>query len=314
MGSWNNTCGLSNLHITSGTPVYVFVLEKNTHYNPCYSTSLFSPLLLPFESTYDDYGGGEDSHGVALDLIIEGIKNELVEMEVGKNQYHDIAVKKEGFTPEKFFEAVREDRLKIRSYRNEEKPVYFTMFRKDIVDDILDTRVTKEYVGNGKGTCGWDNNYIKVRFADIAANVRPLLEKLVLDNEGKDEYMTAFIMDKIHNYRDDFLAAQWLNGDGHRYSRLVDIKRLIGEAVAKGTFESVNNIEPLIVEHLKGVYIDSFMHDARKIWIPGGHEGSQGYSGGALRILSAATIRALNKEKAEWLADYECDEDEYLEE
>lgn len=121
-------------------------------------------------------------------------------------------------------------------------------------------------------------------------------------------------MDKIHNYRDDFLAAQWLNGDGHRYSRLVDIKRLIGEVVAKGTFESVNNIEPLIVEHLKGVYIDSFMHDARKIWIPGGHEGSQGYSGGALRILSAATIRALNKEKAEWLADYECDEDEYLEE
>ena len=29
MGSWNKTCGISNLHIYAGTPVYVFVLQEN---------------------------------------------------------------------------------------------------------------------------------------------------------------------------------------------------------------------------------------------------------------------------------------------
>lgn len=315
MGCWNKTCGLSNLHITAGTPVYVFVLEKNKSYDHCYSTGLFSPLLLPFESTYDDYGGGEDSRGIALDLIMAGIKHELVEMEVGENQYHDIEVKKEGFTPEKFFEAVHEDRLAIQGrFRSELTPIYFTMFRKDIVDDILENRVIEEYVGNGKGTCGWNNNYIKVRFADIVASVRPLLEKIIADTEGQEDYMRAFVMDRIHKYRDEFLAAQWLNGDGYRYSRIVDVKALIGAAISKGTLEAVNKIEPLVVEYLKGIYIDSFMHAARKTWIPGGHEGSQSSSAGALRLLSAATIRVIDKEKAEWLDENECDEEEYVEE
>jgi hypothetical protein len=55
------------------------------------------------------------------------------------------------------------------------------------------------------------------------------------------------------------------------------------------------------------------MDSARKIWIPGGHEGSQSTSGGALRLLGAATVRALDREKAEWLADTGEDESEYLE-
>jgi hypothetical protein len=55
------------------------------------------------------------------------------------------------------------------------------------------------------------------------------------------------------------------------------------------------------------------MHSARKIWIPGGHEGSQSTSGGALRLLAKATINVLDKERAEWLADTGEDESEYLE-
>ena len=315
MGCWNKTCGLSNLHITAGTPVYVFVLEKNAHYDHCYSTSLFSPLLLPFESTYDDYGGGEDSHGIALDMIMDGIKDQLIEMEVGDNKYHDIAVKKEGFTPELFFEAVHEDRLKIQGrYNKEPVPVYFTMFRKDIVDDILENRVLENYVGGGNGTCGWNNNYVKYKFSDIVASVRPLLEQLIADTEGKDEFFKMYIMDSIHKYREKFYAAMYLNGDNYRYSRIVDVKSMIGKAIEEGTLESINKIEQLIIEHLKGVFLDGFMHAARKTWIPGGHEGSQSYSGAALRLLGAATVRVLDKEKADWLADNDYDEEEYVEE
>jgi hypothetical protein len=323
MGCWNKTCGLSNLHITAGTPVYVFVLEKNKDYDHCYSTSLFAPLLLPFESTYDDYGGGEDSHGVALNLIMGGIKKELVEMEVGENTYHDIAVKKEDFDAEKFFEAVHEDRLSIQGrFRAEPTQIYFTMFRKDIVDDILENRRIQDYVGDGKGTCGYGNNYIKYTFADIVADIRPLLneamEKIAeakATNDTLANYMLYDGFEGMFPYGHPNKVAKWLRGDSYRYSRIVDMKAVIRKGLEVGTVEAINKLEEVLVDHLKAVFIDGFMHAARKTWIPGGHEGSQSMSGGALRLLAKATINALDKERAEWLADMgEEAEDEYIEE
>lgn len=313
MGCWNKTCGLSNLHITAGTPTYVFVLEKNKSYDHCHSTSLFSPLLLPFEADYDDYGGGENCSGVALPFVMKGLKDHLVEMELGENQYHDIAVKKDNFDDKLFFEACHEDRMQIQGYGKEPTQIYFTMFRKDIVDNILENRVLEHYVGDGKGTCGWGNNYVRYKFSDVVASVRPLLEKMIADTEGQNEFLRGFIMDRIHKYRNDFYAAMYLNGDNYRYSRIVDMKEMVSKAIEIGTVESVNKIEALLVEHIKGVFIDSFMHAARKTWIPGGHEGSQSSSGGALRLLAKATVEVLDKERAEWMAENECDENEYLE-
>ena len=312
MGSWNKTCGLSNLHIYSGTPVYVFVLERNKTYDPCYSTGLFSPLLVPFESVYDDYGGGEDSSGVALDFVMYGLKKSLVEMEVGENEYHDVEVKKEGFTPEKFFEACHEDRMQVQLRYPEPTQVYFTMMRKDVVDTILETREIEDYVGEGKGTCGYGNNYIRYKFADITATIRPLLERLLKDLEG-DEFGHFHIFDRLHNYRDDFLAARWINGDSHRYSRIVDVRVMAGEALKRGTVEAINKIEALLVEYLKGIYIDGFMSSARKSWIPGGHEGSQSTSGGALKLLGKIVSDVVDKERAEWAEEMGEDADEYME-
>jgi hypothetical protein len=63
------------------------------------------------------------------------------------------------------------------------------------------------------------------------------------------------------------------------------------------------------------LYIDGFMSSARKTWIPGGHEGSQSTSGGALRLLAKATIDVLDEEKRQWMADMgeDADENEFLE-
>jgi hypothetical protein len=319
MGCWNKTCGLSNLHITAGTPVYVFVLEKNKSYDHCYSTSLFSPLLLPFESVYDDYGGGEDSSGPALDYIMNMIKKDLVEMEVGENQYHDIEVKREGFTPEKFFEAVHEDRLSIQGRRAEPTQLYFTMMRKDIVDDILANRTIEDYVGDGKGTCGYGNNYVKYKFADIVADIRPLLNDAmeIVGNIDKELRSLKMFSGLDYMFDQDYenKVLKWMRGDSYRYSRIVDMKQVISKGLEIGTVDSINKVAALLEEYLKGIYIDGFMHSARKTWIPGGHEGSQSMSGGALRLLGAATIRALDREKAEWMADMgeDADENEYLE-
>ena len=231
------------------------------------------------------------------------LKRQLVEMDVGENQYHDIAVKRDDFSPEKFFEAVHEDRMFIQ-YGSEQRPIYFTMFRKDIVDHILENRRIEDYVGGGKGTYakwGDEKNYIQYKFEDIAASVRPLLAKMIEDTEGQEDYMKGFVMDRIHKYREDFVAAKWLNGDGYRYSRIVFIRDYISKAIEIGTLEAVLKVEPIVVEYLKGVFLDGFMHAARKTWIPGGHEGSQSSSAGALKLLNAGIQKAIDDD----------DEDDY---
>ena len=53
MGCWNKTCGLTNLHIKAGERAYVFVLEKDEDDSHCYTTHMYKPLLLPFETTYN---------------------------------------------------------------------------------------------------------------------------------------------------------------------------------------------------------------------------------------------------------------------
>lgn len=324
MGSWSKTCGLSNLHITAGTPVYVFVLEKNDSYDHCYSTGLFSPLLLPFESEYNDYGGGENSSGIALSIIMGGIKRDLVEMPLGENTYHDIEVTKEKFDVDLFFEAVHEDRLSIKGrFSAEPTPIYFTMMRKDVVDAILENRKMEEYVGGGKGTFakwGDEKNYIRYKFVDIVADIRPMIaaarakvEEAKKDNEHLANYMLFDGISAIFDYDSPHISARWMRYDNYRYSRIVDMKTVFRKAFESGTDEAMETLALVMEQHLKALYIDGFMSAARKTWIPGGHEGSQSYSGAALRMLATATLEVLDKEKAEWLADMGEDESEYVE-
>jgi hypothetical protein len=310
MGCWNKTCGLSNLHIYAGNPVYVFVLEENKHKDDhCYATSLYSPLLLPFESVYDDYGGGESSSGPGFEMIMDGIRKLLVEMPAGENTYHDIAVSRDGFGEEQLFDAVHENRMNISYLRDfsDPTPVQFTMFRKDIVDDILENRLIEEYVGNGKGTGGYDNDYIYYTFKDIVADIKPLFKELKekiasLETEGVSSELTVRLfggIEYLFDYNHPNKAAKWLRFDSYRYSKIVDIREVISDTIKVGTNEAYDKLEIILAEYLKGRFIDSFMHAARKTWIPGGHEGSQNDSGDALRILCSATVRALDRERKE---------------
>ena len=66
MGCWNKTCGLSNLYINDNESVYTFVLVQNDDVSRCYNTSFYTPVLVPFECTYNDYGSGENVSGTVL--------------------------------------------------------------------------------------------------------------------------------------------------------------------------------------------------------------------------------------------------------
>lgn len=305
MGCWNKTCGLSNLHIYAGTSVYVFVLEDARSDSDCYTTSLFRPLLLPFTSEYDDYGGGERSSGPGFEPIMAALQARLIERDVGENEYHDIAVKRDAFGEELFFDAVRENRLMIGGYAGKPVPVKFTMFRRDIVDDILQNHTFEEYVGQGAGNCGYNNSYARVGYRDYVADIRPLLDHIVSEindfrSSGVNEKVERALFRGISLFdRDDNRASKLLNRNDYRYSQLVEFRNIGHQLLDDSSEANVQRLSELIAEYFKGVYIDMFMHAARKTWIPGGHEGSQSTSGDELRFLYAATVRALDREDEE---------------
>lgn len=321
MGCWNKTCGLSNLHIYSGSEVYVFVLEENPHHDRCYATAFWRPLLLPFTSIYNDYGGGEDS-SKALDFILEGLKENLVEMPLGDNEYHDIAVNKEILNEELFFEAVHEGRLKVhdRAFSGE-RLVDFVMLRKDVVDHICETWVRDLYVGKGKGTGGWGNNYIYYKFADIIADIPRFLdvvEKEVLNPTGIDaevppELRLKYAMRGLAGLCMDLedernLVAMYLSGANDvRYSRIVRPSDAVVKMLAEGKRAEA---EEMLKDIVLAAFINAFMENTRKQWMPGGHEGSQQAEHKPYRVLCSAITAVLDKEKAEWEAENEGEFDE----
>lgn len=305
MGCWNKTCGISNLHIYAGSPVYVIVLQQQSYNERCYSTAFWRPVMLPFLSEYNDYGGGRYSHS-NINYIIDGLKKHLVPMEQGPNQYHDIEVKAETLNEELFFDAVHEQRLKVNlKMLNKESAVDFVMLRKDIVDDILDNWEQHLYVGTGKGNTGYENSYILYKFQDIINGVKPFIKRLaeVANGDPSSSRETRCLkymfmeLHELYEQEEHNLVASYLRSiSNYSFSQIVHPQELIVTAVEQG---DLTKAEELLADVLLAAYINRFMESSRKNWAPGGHEGSQSDDPTPYRVLCNAITHALDRESSE---------------
>ena len=301
MGCWNKTCGLSNLPIMCGEDTYVFVLQReNEIENHCYATHLYRPLLLPFVSTYNDYGGGENSRGAAFPIVMKGIQDCLIEVEQGKNPYHDIPVKRDAWNEDLFFEAVHEHRLKIS--RGGSFDLTYVMMRKDIVDNLFDTYEFEEWVGEIRGNTGYNNCYVRYRMPDVIADIDSFFDAVIrIQGEEKRVWLDLSRLAMTCQTDGENLAAKWCSSDiGYRYCNLVLLNEMIPEMVLAGRRDEARE---LLIEHLRARFLDTFMMITRKSWIPGGHEGSQGQEFDGYRALIASMNRVMDQRDARYAAE-----------
>lgn len=308
MGCWNKTCGLSNLPIFAGDATYVFVLEKNmNNRDRCYSTAFWRPVLLPFVSEYDDYGSGENSSGVGFPILMEVLKNQIIEMEVGDNEYHDIPVNREKFGETMFFEAVRENRLFLRDrYNNGQIPVDYVMFRKDFVDYILDNNAVELYVGQKRS----DTNYISVKFDDIVADIDAYLDRIIKeisDLKVKKPGCSPYVLTrslKLWNDINSTLVDEFILVEAHNISTIFYFGDSFIRMISSEEF-SRENVRAFLVDYLKGCYLNYFMESTRKTWNPGGYEGSQSGINSEYEVLLAATKNVIENIKKEFEEEIE---------
>ena len=286
----------------------VFTLVRNNYLTDfCYSTALYSPVLIPFYSEYNDYGAGENSSGIGLSLTIEALSKSLVEIEQGKNEYHDIPVKREGFDEDKYWEAIHEGRLNVLDYKGKEANVQFVMFHKRVVDYILENYVQDNYVGQGKGNHGYYNSYVQYTFADVLAELPPVIAALM--ENGKNDTRRLYPLSYLRGELQDNLAAMYIRGDGYRYSTLIRIDDLVQDLVER---QAEDLLSELLIEYITGKFIDSYMMSIRKVWIPGCHEGSQSSEDNAYRMLIASMTKVLDDDKCRYDEDYDDTENEEL--
>lgn len=310
MGCWNQTCGISNLHIRAGQDVMVFAMVKNNGLDSlCYTTPFYAPVMLPFYAKYNDYGGGEDCTGYGLNVVMDAIKSELVELPLGDNQYHDIAVKKEGFNDEVFFEAVHENRLFVKgNIQRQRHHVGFVMFHMGVVNHILENRKIERYVGANNGNTGWDNAYVEISFKDVLNDLTECID-FMFEQRGDDSNPFRYFeplrslrklsdreTGKVNN------AASILASDEYRFSSLVRISFLVDDLLKANDREGLTE---LLTDNLKALWLDGFMMDTRKFWSPQAGAGSQAQEPEGYLLLIDAMKRVLDSEKREYEEDCE---------
>lgn len=308
MGSWYKTCGLSNLPILDGEQVYVFPIVQNLDITErCYSTAFWSPVMIPFLSEYNDYGVGTNSHQ-NIEYTLKGIREYMIEMEQGENKYHDIEVKKDKLDEELFFESVREGRLFV-DYSGKQM-VDFVMIKTSIVDHICKNLVLDKYVGGGKGNHGDNNNYLRYNWDDVVVDSTEVLTILISLLGENSEYSELMILDgvpktimlqyalrhigRIFDYAHPNKAAAYLRRiDDYRMSRLV---RPIDEVALLIFDGKLDEAHALLVDILRGMFIDSFMERTRRNWMPMGHDGDQSRSYDDYLMLCSAISAIIDKD------------------
>lgn len=325
MGSWNGTCGLSGLPVTHGDEIYVFPIVENQRDSFCYSSALYRPNVMPFRAEYNDYGGGENFSGPGLELVIAGIRDSLVEMEVGENKFHDIAVKRDGFDADVFFDAVHEGRLlfknPLRGYggQPEHINVYFTMIRKDVIDRLWNEWTFDMWKGtDGDVPEGFESDqyYVKnVTYARLAELIPDYMEKMTSREHGYSKVTTGLDEEEAKLVRDfyrDYMMFQTRDGHiladtfsyafgsgyaGGGFTKIGEPKERILAAYFDGDPEKAYE---LLREVLVTIMVNSFMEHTRRVWLPPMHQGSQSQCLDEYRLLNTITNDLIAEDEKEF--------------
>lgn len=117
MGHFSQTCLLSHLPVTGGTPIRVCLLSgspfgRHTHRHG----ETWSFRSIPFRAEYNDYGSIENVHPedqVLVDLALAQFNRDAIEIPQGDNPYHDPPVTR-GMPAEGWWDALWEGRLQVR--------------------------------------------------------------------------------------------------------------------------------------------------------------------------------------------------------
>ncbi len=292
MGCWNETCAVSNLHILNQQEVAMFLLVENIEKRSfCYNNALYDFIPLPFYGKYNDYGAAQECNGFGLSILLNQLKNNLVEYEQGENTYHDISVKRDKFNIDLLFEASAEDRLNICGLTNTSptRVIAPIMIHYEIFNDILTKWKIPDYPK--------DKSFLfyKNAIPEFIENVKLFNAGMKNSNYYSAEDLFYFVESKgSDNVK--VLSRSLENTLSNYPKRTLRLDEVMVSFIKKNDWI---NLSFFLEELLKGFFIDEFMCCTRKIWTVQTGKGSQDNYPNGYKLLNNSINKILKQEKIE---------------
>lgn len=221
MGSWNNTCNVSQLSIGYNKPVRALFLQmshgtiqpqnkilvgKSNDFarERCYSTDFWHPFSVCIKGEYADYGRiGEIKNDLEVLSFNHVLNQQLIPVEKGENPYHD-PNSFVGMDWDEMWNVASEGRLRVRNDQNKAVPLVGVL----ILDDVW-----RELVGDCKAQVKVLDSMLDRSLTFIKENKdKPIYYFEMMDDETRQTFgygscmeMGAiknqfdFVRDEIHN-------------------------------------------------------------------------------------------------------------------
>lgn len=309
MGCWNGSCAMTGLPVHHGDPVRVFLLvEREFHGSHCYNDAYWAPMHYHFKGEYNDYGAVEECTGEMIPFILDIIKRNLVEMEQGDNEYHDIPVKADEMDLELLFEADHEHRLKLKSpYRGFGGKTEFSVSHIIIHEYVFQQMLDRFQLDT------WNNGEIK--YADIVAEgmkyiesqkgqAKPIEEKLVtmFIDAGKTREEAIEMCHILQDMKSETVFNSNYNLIGMvqgapQYGSYTKPLYDLSQAVNAGEYE---HAAVLVEQIAAAIIMYAYMAHSRRMWTPMSGAGSQDSSTTAHTLMADITKEMAHKVDHRW--------------
>jgi hypothetical protein len=266
MGSWNETCGFTNLPIDDGEKVLVMFIKRvarsehqNTH-ALYYPFDLFQPVTPLFRGSHDSYGGVDMSEEDEESLWVAARAGGLERQEVKYHGRIRINDKQWGCPPDSWQWMMREDAYQM-----------------------LLTLPVESY--DGPMTIADVERNRRVRFSDAVTDRSSAFKRLGGSN--------SYELGKIFSAREMSMPPAY-----------GECLRLLGEEVSKGTtgkeFQVVPRLEATVepLHVLENLILG--MSVTRKMLHPTGGAGSQAWSCDAYERLGQFITKQAEEYRAQW--------------
>lgn len=305
MGCYNETCAISNVHITYKDDVAVVLLQGDdrSYESYCYTNAYVDVAPLMFYGRYNDYGSVEDvKETLPLAILLENIKENLVE-DIGDGDNDPIS--RADFNLDCLLDLCRDRRLAIAGYPKG-KPVRYAFIHKTVFDTIL-----AEHTVDGFGTdCHGNFRKYTYTFATMAKDIPEYVRRMRLKLEEISQHneLTS-VMWKISQKQafDLFegneinLAAKHMRFENNEASR-ESIFSPIGFLCEHGVNLNNEELTEFVTELLKMQWLKT-----NKVWIKPMSAGQE-HDWRSFEILNKAVAKVISDSKEEFNEEEEEEE------
>lgn len=279
MGSWNATCGVSNLPILEEDKVLIFILEGK-HNNMalagdgiCESDTLYDPIL-PLVASYCDYGRfkiiSNENEKIMFDYIRAQFKRERY------------ICSKEGFninnvnSMNDIVELIKDGYIEKRIGFSERVPIGYMVVHQDVYNNLMSLFILEEEYSFERNRINRSYDYTIQEAKEREENLRECLA-------GSSQEDIRRRLELSLEYAIDF-------------SYVKNLKDLIKKIYLKEIDEKIKE------EIIRLAYFKNIMSSLRKMWIPQSGCGSQSSYNSLYVKLSDVIIKKCNKyeEECEW--------------